>query len=226
MTYILQIETATTNCSVALSKNGKTIAVKEVNDGYSHAENIHVFIKNILAENKLEYANLSAIAVSKGPGSFTGLRIGVSSAKGLCFALDIPLISIDTLQVLAKQTQITEGVIISMIDARRMEAYTAVYNKDYQLLKAVSATVFDTHYFEDYLEKGKVAFLGNAVDKLQTVLQHENAIFLEEVLPSANEMSALSFDKFQESDFEDVAYFEPYYLKDFVVTPPKKKTIH
>jgi len=226
VTYILQIETATTNCSVALSKNGKTIAVKEVNDGYSHAENIHVFIKNILAENKLEYANLSAIAVSKGPGSFTGLRIGVSSAKGLCFALDIPLISIDTLQVLAKQTQITEGVIISMIDARRMEAYTAVYNKDYQLLKAVSATVFDIHYFEDYLEKGKVAFLGNAVDKLQTVLQHENAIFLEEVLPSANEMSALSFDKFQESDFEDVAYFEPYYLKDFVVTPPKKKTIH
>ncbi len=223
MTYILQIETATTNCSVALSQNGKTIAVKEVNDGYSHAENIHVFIKNILAENELEFSDLSAIAVSKGPGSFTGLRIGVSSAKGLCFALDIPLISIDTLQVLAKQTQITEGVIISMIDARRMEAYTAVYNKDYQLLKAVSATVFDTHYFEDYLEKGKVAFLGNAVDKLQTVLQHENAIFLEEVLPSANEMSVLSFDKFQESDFEDVAYFEPYYLKDFVVTPPKKR---
>jgi len=223
VTYILQIETATTNCSVALSKNGKTIAVKEVNDGYSHAENIHVFIKDILVENKLKYTDLSAIAVSKGPGSFTGLRIGVSSAKGLCFALDIPLISIDTLQVLAKQAQINEGVIISMVDARRMEAYTAVYDGNHEQLKPVSATVFDTHYFEDYLAKGKVTFIGNAVAKLQTVLQHDNAIFLAETLPSANEMSALAFTKFQDKNFEDVAYFEPYYLKDFLVTPPKKK---
>ena len=223
MNYILQIETATTNCSVALAKNGKTLAVKEVSDGYSHAENIHVFIKEILVENNLNVTDLSAVAVSKGPGSFTGLRIGVSAAKGLCYALDIPLISIDTLQVLAKQAQITDGVIISMIDARRMEAYTAVFDASCKLLKPVSATVFDAHYFDAYLQKGKVAFIGNAVDKLQTVLQHKNAIFLDEVLPSAKEMSELAFDKFINKDFEDVAYFEPYYLKDFLITPPKKK---
>ncbi len=223
MTYILQIETATTNCSVALSENGKTIAVKEVSDGYSHAENIHVFIKEILAESKLKHTDLSAIAVSKGPGSFTGLRIGVSAAKGLCFALDIPLISIDTLQVLALQVQITEGVIISMIDARRMEAYTAVYDAQYQQIKTVSATVFGNHYFEDFLSKEKVTFIGNAVEKLQTALEHENAIFLDEVLPSAKEMSALVYNKYKKNDTEDVAYFEPYYLKDFVVTPPKKR---
>ena len=223
MIYILQIETSTTNCSVALSKDGITIAVKEVSEGYSHAENIHVFIKNILVEQELVFSDLSAIAVSKGPGSFTGLRIGVSAAKGLCYALDIPLISIDTLQGLARQFKFDAGLIIAMIDARRMEAYTAVYNANNELVKAVSATVFEDAYFEEYLEKGKVYFIGNAVDKLQTVLQHENAVFLEETLPSASEMSKLAHDKYKKNDIEDVAYFEPYYLKDFVVTPPKKR---
>ncbi len=225
MSYILQIETATTNCSVALSKNGKTIAVKQVNNGYSHAENIHVFIKNILSENNLKYTNLSAIAVSKGPGSFTGLRIGVSAAKGLCFALDIPLIAIDTLQILARQTKITEGVIIAMIDARRMEAYTAVYDCSYKQVKQVSATIFDNTYFEDFLIKNKVYFIGNAVKKLQTVLTHKNAVFLDEVLPSAKDMSELSNLKYKKNDIEDVAYFEPYYLKNFMVTPSKNKII-
>ena len=223
MTYILQIETSTTNCSIALSKDGTTIAVKEVSDGYSHAENIHVFIKNILAEQDLVYADLSAVAVSKGPGSFTGLRIGVSAAKGLCYALDIPLIAIDTLQSLARQFEFASGLIIAMIDARRMEAYTAVYSPINELVKPVSATIFEDAYFGTFLEKGKVYFIGNAVDKLQTVLQHDNAVFLEETLPSANEMSILAYDKYKISDIEDVAYFEPYYLKDFVVTPPKKR---
>lgn len=223
MTHILQIETTTTNCSVAVSKNGKTIAVKEISNGYSHAENLHAFIAAALQECSLEYKDLSAVAVSKGPGSYTGLRIGVSTAKGLCFALDIPLIATETLQTLAMQQKIEDGVIISMIDARRMEAYTQVFNKNYASVRSIEAEILTEKSFESFLQDNKVYFVGNKSEKLQEVLQHENAVFLSESLPSANEMSALVYSKFNNNNFEDVAYFEPYYLKDFLVTPAKKK---
>jgi len=220
--YILQIETSTTNCSVVISNSGETIALKEVSNGYSHAENLHVFIKNILAENELKYSDLNAIAVSKGPGSYTGLRIGVSTAKGLCFSLDIPLIALETLEVLAHQVKIDNGFIVPMIDARRMEAYTKVFDTDYKSVREIKAEILDSASFSEFLIKDKVIFIGNKTEKAQEVIQHNKAEFIE-TFPSAKDMSELAYAKFEKNDFEDVAYFEPYYLKDFLVTPAKKK---
>lgn len=224
-TLILSIETATTNCSVSLSKNGKTIVLKEDYDkGYSHAERLHVYIDDILKEAKVEAKDLDAISISKGPGSYTGLRIGVSSAKGLCYALDKPLISIYTLEALAHQVKCSDGVIVSMLDARRMEVYSAIFDSSYNQIRDTEAQILDETSFADYLEKGNVYFIGNGVEKTKDLLNHPNAIFIEDKLPSANEMSLLAYNKYKISDTEDVAYFEPYYLKDFVALKPKLKS--
>ncbi len=224
MSFILNIETATTNCSVSLSRKGKTIVLKEdYNDNYSHAERLHVYIDDVLKEANVKQEELSAIAISKGPGSYTGLRIGVSAVKGLCFALDKPLISIPTLEALAHQVKIDEGIIISMLDARRMEVFSAIYDSNYNEIRETQAQILDATSFEDYLEKGKVYFVGNGVEKTKELIKHPNAVFVENKLPSANEMCLLSYNKFQINDIEDTAYFEPYYLKDFVALKPKKK---
>ena len=223
MGYILNIETATKNCSVSLAKDGKTIVLKELNNGnYSHAEKLHEFIKQVTEEAKVELTDLEAIAVSKGPGSYTGLRIGVSAAKGLCFALDIPLIAIDTLQALALSISISEGLIIPLLDARRMEVYSAVFNSENEINREVKAEIISEDSFSTYLNKQKVYFVGDGVEKCKGIITHENAIFVDEKLPSANEMSKLSFNKHKKNDIEDVAYFEPFYLKDFVAIKPKK----
>ncbi|MCA6422035.1 MAG: tRNA (adenosine(37)-N6)-threonylcarbamoyltransferase complex dimerization subunit type 1 TsaB [Flavobacterium sp.] len=216
MTYILNIETATKNCSVSLAKDGQTILCKEIAEqGYSHAERLHVFIEEILKETKVKIQELHAVAVSKGPGSYTGLRIGVSTAKGLCYALGIPIIVLDTLQVLAHQVSVDNGNIVPMLDARRMEVYSAVFDKNHQKIKEVQAEILTE---ESYLEFNEtVYFIGDCQEKCQTVLIQPNFKFLPEILfPSANEMSALSYEKFNQNDFEDVAYFEPFYLKDFL----------
>ena len=222
MSYILNIETATKNCSVALAKDGKTILCKEIaEEGYSHAERLHVFIEAIIEEAGIALQDLSAIAVSQGPGSYTGLRIGVSAAKGLCYALDIPLIAVDTLQALAAQVTISSGLIIPMIDARRMEVYSAVFSPTLEKKREVLAQIIDDNSFEDRQEI--LYFIGDCADKCKSVLTKENHFFLEEIVyPSAKEMSVLSFEKFKISDTVDVAYFEPYYLKDFMITAPKK----
>ena len=222
MEYILNIETATKNCSVALAKEGKTILCKEIaEEGYSHAERLHVFIEEIIKEAGISLNDLSAIAVSQGPGSYTGLRIGVSAAKGLCFALGIPLIAVDTLQVLASQVNVTEGLIIPMIDARRMEVYSAIFNPKFDKKKEILAEIIDQNSFSDTGEK--LYFVGDCAEKCKAILTKENHVFLEDIkYPSAKEMSVLSFEKFKINDTVDVAYFEPYYLKDFMVTTPKK----
>ena len=222
MTYILNLETATKNCSVSISQDGKTILCKEMAEaGYSHAEKLHVFIEESLKESKLSFNDLSAIAVSQGPGSYTGLRIGVSAAKGLCFALNLPLISVDTLQVLASQLSITEGVIIPMIDARRMEVYSAIFTSKFDKIREVQAEILTENSFEGFSET--IHFVGDCAEKAKTVLTNANFIFHEEIIyPSANEMGVLSYQKFQQNEFEDVAYFEPYYLKDFMATVAKK----
>jgi tRNA threonylcarbamoyladenosine biosynthesis protein TsaB len=222
VTYILNLETATKNCSVSISQDGKTILCKEMAEaGYSHAEKLHVFIEESLKESKLSFNDLSAIAVSQGPGSYTGLRIGVSAAKGLCFALNLPLISVDTLQVLASQLSITEGVIIPMIDARRMEVYSAIFTSKFDKIREVQAEILTENSFEGISET--IHFVGDCTEKAKTVLTNSNFIFHEEIIyPSANEMGALSYQKFLQNMLEDVAYFEPYYLKDFMVTVAKK----
>jgi len=223
LSFILNIETATKNCSVSIAKNGETIVCKEIaEEGYSHAEKLHVFIEEVIAEAKITVQDLTAIAVSQGPGSYTGLRIGVSAAKGLCFALNIPLIAVDTLQTLASQAKVSEGKIIPMLDARRMEVYSAVFNTALETERPILAEVIDENSFAAYTEA--VYFVGDCADKCKAVLTKENFVFLEEIkYPSAAAMSKISYDKYQKSDTVDVAYFEPYYLKDFMMTTPKKQ---
>ncbi len=218
MPLILNLETATKNCSVALAKDGKTIACKEIAaQNFSHAEKLHVFIAEILSENNIQFSDLNAIAVSQGPGSYTGLRIGVSSAKGLCYALNIPLIAIDTLQLLAKQITIENGIILPMIDARRMEVFSAFYDKNHIQIRTTQAEIIDESSYQEI--SGTIHLVGDGIEKFKNTLTDEKFIFHSDVVfPSAKEMSELSFDKFKKNDFVDVAYFEPFYLKDFVLS--------
>lgn len=218
MAIILNIETATKNCSVSLSKSGKTIFVKEHADqGYSHAEKLHVFIDEVIKECQIDISEINAVAVSKGPGSYTGLRIGVSAAKGLCYALNIPLIAVDTLEILANQVQKKDGLIVPMLDARRMEVYSAIFNNDLEKISETKAEILSTESYDEINEK--IYFVGDCQEKCQTVLTKNNFEFLPEIVyPSANEMSKLSYQKFENKQFEDVAYFEPFYLKDFLLT--------
>jgi tRNA threonylcarbamoyladenosine biosynthesis protein TsaB len=219
--YILNIETATTNCSVSLSKEGDCLFLKEDNHlNYSHAESLHVFIDEVLKSAQIKPSQLNAIAVSKGPGSYTGLRIGVSAAKGLCYALDIPLISVNTLYSLAHQIQVEEGLIVPMLDARRMEVYSAIYDAEYQQIRDTEAQILDESSFKEILNKGIVYFIGNGVEKAKILIQHENAIFIDGKLPSALQMIPLAYQKHKKNDIEDVAYFEPYYLKEFIGLKP------
>jgi tRNA threonylcarbamoyladenosine biosynthesis protein TsaB len=224
LAIILNIETATKNCSVSIAKDGEVIAIKELNNGnYSHAEVLHPFILNVLEEVNLTSKEIDAVAVSKGPGSYTGLRIGVSAAKGLCFAFDKPLISIKTLESLAHAISVDNGIIVSMLDARRMEVYAAVFNNNFEKIRDIKAEIIDENSFSEYLEVGKVTFLGDGAHKCKEVITHKNAVFVDDKFPSAKEMAKLSYDKYKKNDIEDVAYFEPFYLKDFVVIPEKKK---
>jgi tRNA threonylcarbamoyladenosine biosynthesis protein TsaB len=217
VSYILNIETATKNCSVAIAKDGQVLVGRDIaTEGYSHAEKLHVFIEEMLREINIKFADLSAIAVSKGPGSYTGLRIGVSAAKGFCYALGIPLISIDTLEVLARQLEITAGLIIPMIDARRMEVYSAVFNSQHDKINAVTAEIITADSYSG--ETQKMHIIGDCQEKIKTVLSGEDFIYHEEIVfPSATQMASISHAKFLQKDFEDVAYFQPFYLKDFMV---------
>ena len=223
MAYILNIETSTTNCSVALSNSGIVVGLKEDNNSeYSHAERLHVYIDEVLKTAKVTIDQLEAIAISKGPGSYTGLRIGVSAAKGLCYALSIPLISVPTLEALVHQVEAPKGPIIAMLDARRMEVYSAIYDAQHDEIRSTEAEVLTSESYDDLLELSPVYFIGNGVAKTKDIITHKNALFVEDKLPSAKQMGALSFEKFKMNAFEDVAYFEPFYLKDFIAIPSKK----
>ena len=218
MAIILHLETATTNCSVSISRDDEIIVLKENNAAsYSHSEQLHVFIKEALKEASLSFSDLDAVAISKGPGSYTGLRIGVSAAKGICFSLDIPLISIPTLQSMANQVDLKPGeLVIPVLDARRMEVYSCVYDNNYQKIRETRAEVINEESFVEYV-------MGSGAEKCRGVLQHPNFIFNESVVPSAKDMVSIAFEKYESKQFEDVAYFEPYYLKDFVLQQKKKK---
>lgn len=223
MAIILHIETATKNCSVSIGTNGKLMIHKAFNDdSYSHAEKLHALIGEALKEASLEITDLDAVAVSKGPGSYTGLRIGVSAAKGLCFALDIPMIAVSTLEVLSHAVIVKEGHKVPMLDARRLEVYSAVYSKNNKLLREVEAEIISENSFLDYLNNGLVHFFGDGAEKFKTLIVNKNARFIDSVFPSAAEMVPLAYEKYKNSIFENVAYFEPFYLKDFVVIKSKK----
>ncbi len=217
MAHILCIETASTNCSVALSVNGSVTAFKEDNNtNYSHAERLHSYIEDVLDAGNLTKDQLDAVSVSMGPGSYTGLRIGISAAKGLCFSLDIPLLAIPTLESLAHRVEAENtGLIVSMLDARRMEVYASVFSSEMTEIRSTMAEILDENSFLKYLEQGEVTFIGSGAAKFQEICHHPNARFVD-ALPSAKELAMLSEVKFQKKDIEDVAYFEPYYLKDFI----------
>jgi tRNA threonylcarbamoyladenosine biosynthesis protein TsaB len=225
MALILNLETATTNCSVSLARNGEVLALKEHNTpNYSHSEQLHVFIQEVLKDASMSMTDLDAIAVSKGPGSYTGLRIGVSAAKGLCFSLDIPLISVPTLSSMAEQ--VNKGsfdFIIPVLDARRMEVYSSVFDNSLKEIRETRAEIVDELSFQEFIEKGKVLIIGSGAEKCKKPLENQKMVsFDTTIVPSAREMGGLSYDKFISKAFEDVAYFEPYYLKDFILQGKKK----
>ncbi len=222
LALILNIETSTKNCSVSIAKNGKTLAIKELNDGkYSHSEKLTSFVEDVIQSAEIKFSDLNAIAISKGPGSYTGLRIGVSTAKGLCFALDIPLISVNTLKSLSASISVKNGCVIPLLDARRMEVYSSVFDTRNNVVRGTKAEIITENSFSNYLKNGEVVFLGDGAEKCKKIIVHNNATFIDDRFPSAKEMEKLSFEKYKINDFEDVAYFEPYYLKDFFVTKPK-----
>ena len=229
MPTILSIETATKSCSVAITKDDKVLSVvEEVGDGYSHAENLSVFIDDALKEINLTYSDLDAIAISKGPGSYTGLRIGTSTAKGLCFALDIPLISVSTLQAMAFGVIQTNNfdnttLLCPMIDARRMEVYSAFFDAENNFIRETKADIIGENSYVEFLAKSKILFFGDGAEKCKEALcSNQNTLFLDNFHPSARHMTTLAEQKFIAKQFEDTAYFEPFYLKDFVAGKPKK----
>jgi tRNA threonylcarbamoyladenosine biosynthesis protein TsaB len=229
MALILNIETATKICSVALAKDGKVIASKETSEGNSHSTKLAPFIKEIMEQSGYSFADLQAVAVSMGPGSYTGLRIGVSTAKGLCFGLDIPLIAVSTLAAMAVQAKnqypnLEENMLLSpMIDARRMEAYSQFFDTDLKPLNEISAIIIDEETYKTELNKQPILFFGDGALKCEPIINNSKALFFEGGLPSAEGMSPLAEQQFQKEDFADVAYFEPFYLKEFVAAISKVK---
>lgn len=221
MSLILNIETSTTLCSVSLAKDGKVSASKEVNEGFTHAENLHVFIEEVIAKAGLSVKDLNAVAVGSGPGSYTGLRIGVSAAKGLAYALQIPLIAVNTLQTMAAAaiSQNKEEVLFCpMLDARRMEVYTAIFDKDLNTVKETSAQIL-TEEDLGFFESGKpICFFGDGMPKCKELLKKiPQSSFIENIIPGSAALAELSYQKHKKGQFEDVAYFEPFYLKDFLI---------
>jgi len=228
MALILSIDTSTTVCSVALHENGKLLALQENHSDYSHSEHLAPMIEQINKQMKVKPSDYGAIAVSKGPGSYTGLRIGVSAAKGLCYAVNKPLLSISTLHIMCEEfVPIIDSntLLCPMIDARRMEVYTMVMDSVGEIVEDISAKIVDNSSFQGYLENSKVLFFGDGASKCQSVITSGQAIFVQNAYPSAKHMGRIADKLYQEEKFENVAYFEPFYLKDFVTIKPKKNLL-
>ena len=228
MSLILNIETATGVCSVALANDGQLVGLKESNSKNSHSSVLPIFIDEVVTASGFSMSEINAIAVSEGPGSYTGLRIGVATAKGLCYALEIPLIGVNTLQAMAMGMSKREGeysiLYCPMIDARRMEVYCAIYDEKGKEIRETRAEIIDENSFMEYLAKNKVVFAGDGALKCRPLLdKHPNVQFLADFQASAKFMIPLSEEKYSSKKFEDLAYFEPYYLKDFIAGKPRVK---
>lgn len=222
MSIILSIETSTKVCSVALHQGSTLLAVSEILVEKSHSKIITVLIDQLLKSSNLDYSNLEAIAVSKGPGSYTGLRIGVSTAKGLCYGLNIPLIGVNTLDAMAyevNQYNISKASVCPMLDARRMEVYCALYDADGTTILQTQAKILDEQSIYELLKNDKVIFCGDGAFKMKGLLNDsKNALIMDSVFPSAKNIGYLAHKNFVNKQFEDVIYFEPYYLKEFIST--------
>ena len=233
MARILHLETATQICSVALSEDEKIVAFRESVEKNAHSSILTVFVDEIFRETGINAHKLDAISVSMGPGSYTGLRIGVSAAKGLCYAADKPLIAVNTLEAMAggmieKSSESlgnsADYLFCPMIDARRMEVYSAIFNFKMEKIREVKAEIIDEQSFRELLSHQKILFAGDGAEKCKLLLKiYENAKFMNGFSPSANYLVEIANQKFKENKFENVAYFEPFYLKDFIAGPPKVK---
>lgn len=223
---ILNIETSTNVCSAALSDGSRIIAsVKSENA--NHAHDLPLFIKSLLETAKEQSISIKAVAVSAGPGSYTGLRIGVATAKGLCYGLGVPLIAVDTLQVLCASLinsgyKVDSQLLCPMIDARRMEVYCALYNNAPQAVSEVEAKIIDCNSFKDILTSQQVLFFGNGASKCKDVIHNDNAIFIDDIVPLAENMGGIAEQKLAANDLADLAYFAPFYLKEFQATVSHK----
>lgn len=235
MKPILCIESGTNTCSVALGLGQELLSIRENHEpNNNHAKNLTLFTQQILQEQGLKASDLAAVAVSKGPGSYTGLRIGVSAAKGICYGANIPLIAIGSLNAMAygallwlngNMPNLQPNIICPMIDARRMEVYTQQFNPNGKSITEVEAKILDEQSFSLELKTNKVLFLGNGSPKAKELLKSENAYFVDDFLPSARYMIPLATAHLNQNEFEDVAYFEPLYLKDFIATVAKNKIL-
>jgi tRNA threonylcarbamoyladenosine biosynthesis protein TsaB len=224
---ILHIETSTHVCSVALSENNRCIFSISNDEGMNHAAMLSSFIQEALVLLKSMDKKLNAVAVSSGPGSYTGLRIGVSTAKGICYGLNIPLISISTLEIITiaamqhPDIKADNYCFIPMIDARRMEVYDAVFDEKMHLIRPITADIITEDAFSEFLQNKRVYFFGNGSAKCKTLIHSDNACFLDDIHPLAENMIQPALDKYNNSKFENIAYFEPFYLKEFQTTTPK-----
>jgi tRNA threonylcarbamoyladenosine biosynthesis protein TsaB len=226
MSLILHLETATTVCSVALSFEGKLIVLKEENKGFTHAEHLTIFIEEVMQKGNQSFENIDAIAVSKGPGSYTGLRIGVATAKGLCFGLGKPLLAVNTLSSLAFGASLKHShakYLCPMLDARRMEVYTALYHQNLEEISPTEALILNDNSFNEKLLENEMLFFGDGAAKFQEICKHHHAKFDLELQPSAKNMIDSAYEKYQQQLFEDLAYFEPFYLKEFYSPTAKAK---
>ena len=227
MAYLLHIESTSTVCSVAVSENNTLLAVKEINDGFTHAENLHLFIQDVLQQVGLSLKQLQAISISSGPGSYTGLRIGFASAKGLAYALNIPLIKVDTLQSLSRcviERINKDGYYCPLIDARRMEVYYAIHNLELNEIQVPANLVLSETTVSKFDLDKDIYFFGDGLEKSKSILsQLKRVHFIENIVPSSIHLISLAFDKFVKNEFEDLAYTEPFYLKDFYFTTPSNK---
>jgi tRNA threonylcarbamoyladenosine biosynthesis protein TsaB len=231
MACIFHIETSTQICSLAFSQGESVIFERLDLDGASHVAKLGIFTSEAMEYVKKNNWTLDAVAVSAGPGSYTGLRIGISLAKGLCYGLNIPLIAIPSLRIIYHTLLTTQSYpddilyFCPMIDARRMEVYAAIYSRNQELVREVNADIVNGNTYEEYLSRGKVLFFGNGSDKCKSVIQSSNAVFMTGIYPLATSMASLANEAFYEQKFVDTAYFEPFYLKEFQATVPKNKVI-
>lgn len=235
MAKILLLETATETCSAAIADNGQIVICRESTEGYNHSEKLTLFIEEMFAESGLTPGQMDAVCTSRGPGSYTGLRIGVSAAKGFCYALDVPLIAVSTLHASARHLAVSPeeygaaitpaSLLCPMLDARRMEVYTALHDYMGNPVSEISAKIIDNQSFAEELQNHIVWFFGNGAEKCKSVIGHPNARFISGFHASARFMSSLAESSYEQKKFEDVAYFEPFYLKDFIATIPGNKII-
>lgn len=224
MSLILSLETSAKVCSVAIHNDAGLIATSEIHIEQSHASKLATLIEEVKDLAVIELKQLTGVAISSGPGSYTGLRIGTSTAKGLCFSLNIPLISVGSLELLAsqmKEYKLQEAYLCPMIDARRMEVYCLIIDASLNIVQPTEAKVIDEFSFREYLDKSKVVFFGDGSDKCSDKILHENALFIKGVYPRASHLGFMALEKLKRNEVEDVVNFEPHYLKEFMIKQPK-----